>query len=136
MRKKKKPNLEYRLFILPAFDEVRRKHSTLFRLETVKEFSTFNYEIVMDTKVADRKIIWNIHGLRSPAMSLPHFGAATFTRHYEDLRGKYEFMITKLDGAENAFTLNLTEQKVTVTKSPRQRFIEILTSAKFITPTT
>ena len=134
MRKKKQGHAEYRLLIFPSFSEVTKKFSTLFRLETVKEFANFSYEIAVEERVLNNTISWKIHGLRSPQVSLPATGPAAFAKKYENLRGVYEFTITKLDGAENSFTLSILEQKVSVVKVPKHRFIKVLTSQHEMLP--
>lgn len=125
--RRKKNRLEYRLFIVPTYDEVSKKWSTLFRLETVQEFSAFQYEIAVEEKVAERRIEWRVRGLRSPAISLPHSGPALFTRKYNKLRGKYNLIIRGLDGMENEFTVDIGGRKVSLLKSPKEKFLEILT---------
>jgi len=130
---KKKQKLEYRVYVFPIYDEGSRKRSTLFRLETVEEFSAFQYEIAVEEKTADRRIEWKIRGLRSPAVTLPGTGPATFTKDYESLKGQYEFALRKLDGRENIFTLEIGEQRVSVLKAPRERFVEVLTPTEKLT---
>jgi hypothetical protein len=136
MQKRKKSLIEYRLLISRSYSEVSRKHGIVFRLETAKEFSSFNYAIAVEEQLIENTMIWKIHGLRSPAISLPATGPATFVKKYEDLKGSYLFTITKLDGAENSFILDISEQKVSVVKAPRQRFLEILIAVDELTPAT
>jgi hypothetical protein len=136
MPKRKKSPTEYRLFVFPSYSEVAKKHGIVFRLETVKEFSNFSYAIAVEERLMENTISWKIHGLRSPGISLPATGPATFVKKYENLKGVYLFTITKLDGEENTFTLNVFEQKVSVVKAPRQAFLEILTSVDELIPTT
>jgi len=136
MQKKKKSSIEYRLLISRSLSEAARKQEIVFRLETVKEFSSFNYAIAVEEQLTGDTIVWRIHGLRSPAISLPATGPATFVKKYEGLKGVYLFTLTKLDGAENTFTLDISGRKVSVIKAPKHRFIEILTSVGELTHTT
>jgi len=136
MQKRKKSQIEYRLLISRFHSEAASKQGIVFRLETVKEFSSFNYAIAVEEQLMGNTITWKIHGLRSPAISLPAIGPATFVRKYEDLKGSYVFTITKLDGAENTFALDILDQKVSVVKAPKQKFLEILTSVDELTPAT
>lgn len=133
MRKKRPTHLEYRLFILPSFSQATKKPATLFRIETVKEFANFTYEIAADEKIVGNSIVWKIRGLRSPEISLPATGPAAFSKMYENLRGVYEFAVTKLDGVENSFTINFQDQRISIIKSPKQKFIEIHTSTDELT---
>ena len=130
MRKRKRPHIEYQLFVFPSYKEVRRKATTTFRLQTTEQFSNFSYEIVVKDKVEEKKISWSIHGLRSPAVSLPSSGTAIFKKEYENLKGVHDFIITKLDGEENAFTLSLAENKVAILKSPKKPFVDIVPSGE------
>ena len=130
MKRKKRPHLEYRLFVLPSFNEVTKKYSTVFRLETIKEFSNFSYEIAVEEMIVGSSIRWKIHGLRSPGISLPSTGPAAFTKKHNNLSGMYEFTLTKLDGAENTFTFHIHDGEVSLVKSPRQKFLEIHLSLK------
>jgi hypothetical protein len=137
MQKRKKSSAEYRLFVLPSYSEVAKKQEIAFRLETVREFSNFSYAIAVEERLTGGTLTWKIHGLRSPGISLPATGPATFVKKYDNLKGVYLFSITKLDGVENTFTLDISEQGVSVVKSPKQTFLEILTApVSELTPTT
>jgi hypothetical protein len=136
MRKRKKSQIEYRLLISRFHSEAGSKQGVVFRLETVKEFSNFSYAIAVEEQLRGNTIIWKIHGLRSPAISLPATGPATFVKKYEELKGSYLFTITKLDGAENTFALDILDQKVSVVRAPKQKFLEILSSVEELTPAT
>jgi hypothetical protein len=107
----------------------------VFRLETVKEFSNFSYAIAVEEQMTEDAIIWKVHGLRAPEISLPAVGPATYEKQYENLRGVYSFTVMKLDGVENTFTLDIVDEKVSVIKTPRHRFLEILTPAHAMTST-
>jgi hypothetical protein len=133
MRKKKKSPIEYRLFIFPFRGETARKRGTVFRLETVKEFSNFSYTIAVEERLTEDAIIWKIHGLRAPEISLPATGPASYERKYENLRGVLSFTIMKLDGVENTFTLDFFNRKVSIIKAPRRGFLEVLPSAHAMT---
>jgi hypothetical protein len=129
MRKRKKSPIEYRLSIFPSHTELPMKHAMVFRLETVKEFSNFSYAIAVEERMTDDAIIWKVHGLRAPEISLPAVGPATYEKKYENLRRVHSFTIVKLDGVENTFSLDIVDEKVSVIKTPRHRFLEILTPA-------
>jgi hypothetical protein len=133
MRKRKKSPIEYRLSIFPSHGEVPMKRAMVFRLETVKEFSNFSYAIAVEEQMTGDAIIWKVHGLRAPEISLPAVGPATYDKQYQNLRGVYSFTVMKLDGVENTFTLEIVDEKVSVIKMPRHRFLEILTPAHAMT---
>ena len=130
MKKRKEAHIEYRLFVFPSYKEVTRKATTTFRLQTTEQFSNFSYEIVVKDKVEEKKLSWSIHGLRSPAVSLPSSGPAIFKKEYENLKGVHDFIITKLDGEENVFSLSLAENKIAILKSPKRPFVDIVTSGE------
>lgn len=125
MAKTNKTEVEYRLYIFPKYDELKKKVATVFHLETMEEFSNFNYVIIVKEKVQGKTIQFDIHGLKTPKIALPAFGPATFTQEYENLHGRYNFLITKLDGEANEFELNISKKEITVEKSPRRKFVEI-----------
>jgi hypothetical protein len=128
MRKKKKSQLEFRLFVYPTYNETTRKWATAFRLQTIEQFSNFTYEIVVKDTVREKTISWSIRGLQSPTVHLPGSGPASFMKEYENLKGVYEFVISKLDGAENAFTLRVASDEVAILNSPKTPFVEIIPS--------
>jgi hypothetical protein len=133
MRKKKKSPIEYRLSIFPSRGEVPMKHGMVFRLETVKEFTNFSYAIAVEEQMAGDAIVWKVHGLRAPEISLPAIGPATYEKQYENLRGVFSFTVMKLDGVENTFTLDIVDEKVSVVKTPKHRFLEIFIPAHAMT---
>ncbi len=133
MQKKKRTHIEYRLFILPSFHQATKKPTTLFRIETVKEFANFTYEIAVDEKVIGNTIAWRIRGLRSPEISLPATGPAIFSKTHENLRGVYQFVVTKLDGAENSFTMKFHDRTISIINAPKKKFIEIHTPTDELT---
>jgi hypothetical protein len=133
MRKRKKSPIEYRLSIFPSHGELPMKRSMVFRLETVKEFSNFSYAIAVEEQTIGDAIVWKVHGLRAPEISLPAVGPATYEKQYENLRGVYSFTVMKLDGVENTFTLDIVDEKVSVVKTPKHRFLEISIPAHAIT---
>jgi hypothetical protein len=126
-RKKRRP-IEYRIFILPTFGEPPGRAGIVIRLETVAEFANFSYEIAVDELVIGNKIIWNIRGLRSPEISLPASGPAVFSKSYENVRGEVELTIKKRDGTENVFALEIDGDEISVLRSPKQKFVELVRS--------
>jgi hypothetical protein len=122
---KKKPSIEYRLFIAPRYDETRKKETTLFLLETIKEFSTFRYSIVVRHTVDNKTIRLDILGLKTPEVTMPGFGPARKDIEIDDLHGTYEVSVAKLDGGENHFSLKVTKKGITVEYQPSGKFIAV-----------
>ncbi len=125
--KKIKPSIEYRLFISPRYDETRKKETILFLLETIKEFSTFKYSIVVKETVENKTIRLDILGLKTPEVTMPAFGPARKHIEIDDLHGTYDVTVAKLDGAENHFSLKVTTKGIAVEYSPSSKFITIFT---------
>lgn len=125
--KKKTPTIEYRLFISPQYDETRKKETTLFLLETIKEFSTFRYSIVVRETVKEKTIRLDILGLKTPEVTMPGFGPARKEIKIDDLHGTYDVVIAKLDGAENHFSLKVSKKSIVVEYHPAGKFISVFT---------
>ncbi len=128
MAKHKHKGLEYRMLIEPTYDETLKRHGTLFLIETVKQFSNFNYEVVVADAVEAKSIRWALHGLRAPELSMPAFGAAQFRKIYFDLRGKYLFTLRKIDGEESSFDVKISETAVQVAPPEEQSFVTVYAS--------
>ncbi len=126
--KKKKITIEYRLFISPYYNEMRKKETTLFLLETIKEFSTFRYSIVLKETVKNKTIRLDILGLQTPEVTMPAFGSARKHIELDDLHGSYNVVVSKLDGAENHFSVKITKKGVTVKFHPAGKFITVFTN--------
>ncbi len=126
-KKKKKNTVEFLLFISPQYDETRRKETTLFLLETTKEFSTFKYSIVVKETVQDKTLRFEILGLKTPEVTMPAFGPARKKITIDDLHGTYDVVVTKLDGMENHFTLKVSKRGVAVDFQPAGKFVLVFT---------
>ncbi|MDE3057718.1 MAG: hypothetical protein KGJ59_07165 [Bacteroidota bacterium] len=128
MAKKKHKGLEYRVLVTPTFDETLKKAGTLFLIETVKQFSNFNYEVVVEDHRLNETTIWSLHGLRTPELSMPSVGAAQFRKIYFDVKGKHNFILRKADGEENLFTMKISPSSVSILIQPEHLFASIYTS--------
>ncbi|HLP16071.1 MAG TPA: hypothetical protein VK470_07430 [Bacteroidota bacterium] len=127
MAAKKKSEIEYRLLVVPAYDETLQKFGTLFLVETVKQFTNFNYQILIEESFQRRTVTWKIHGLSAPAMSMPAVGGAKYHKIYFDLNGTVHFTIFKKDGQENTATLKVTPAGVKVVQLPEHPFMTVYT---------
>ncbi len=114
MAKKKHKGIEYRMLIQPVYDETLKKHGTSFLIETVKQFSNFSYEIVVDEKWDGNRLSWILHGLRAPELLMPSFGGAQYRKVYFDLKGAYTFALMKVDGEFNEITLKILPTSVAI----------------------
>jgi hypothetical protein len=124
-RRKKHRDPEYSLHVFHYVDERIRKVLQVFLVQTVKEFTSFNYEILLDVAVQDRTIQMKILGLRTTPLIMPGVGPARGRRDFTDLRGSYQLNVFKLDGATNEFQVDLTPSSITITGTPTSPFITV-----------
>ncbi len=120
--------IEYRVLITPVWQDREKITVTRVAIRTVNEFTNFRYEIVVKPVLEGRSLRLNINGLRAPQVTIPGTGPALFSVEYRDLRGDYDVTVNKLNRVENTFGITVSESLVTVTRSPRTRFVEIVTS--------
>ena len=119
--------IEYRLLVMPTYKEREKRVVTLFGLRTINEFSSFHYEIIVETDVSGKTIRLDIHGLRAPQVTIPGSGPAVFRQEFPGLHGAYSLVVKKLDKLENTFSLSISDEKVTLKESPEKRFIDVVT---------
>jgi hypothetical protein len=135
MAKKKHKGAEYRMLIQPTYDETLKKAGTMFLIETVKQFSNFSYEVVVEEAVKDKELTWALHGLRAPELLMPSFGGAQFRKIYFDMKGSYAFILKKIDGEANEFQIRILSTSVVVQGSPTRPFVSLYTSEKLFEET-
>jgi hypothetical protein len=125
MAAKQKTEIEYRLLVVPAYDETLQKHGTLFLVETVKQFTNFNYQILVEEEYRKRTVTWKIHGLSAPAMSMPAVGGARFDKIYFEMIGTVHFTLIKKDGQENTVTVKVGPNGVKIVDLPPHPFLNV-----------
>ncbi|HEX2961640.1 MAG: hypothetical protein ACM3UR_01860 [Bacteroidota bacterium] len=110
---KKEDKIEY--VCKPAFkyDETLRKLFYLVRLETIAEFTSFAYEISVDSHIdrKEREIEITILGLQTNMSYLPNIARAKADCLFEDLIGEYTVHVIKQDGAINSAVFNFNIYK-------------------------
>ena len=119
--------IEYRILIAPGFNEEGKEVVTRVAVRTVSEFTSFRYEIVVESAVSERTIHLDIRGLRAPQVSLPSSGPAVFETELPKLRGAYDVIVAKPNRETNEFSITVSEKSVTVKKNPENKFVEIVT---------
>jgi len=124
-RRKKHRNPEYSLHVFHYFDERVRKVLQVFLVQTVKEFTSFNYEILLDVAIQDRTIQMKILGLRTTPLIMPGVGPARGRRDFTNLHGSYQLNVFKLDGETNEFQVNLTPSSISISGTPASPFITV-----------
>jgi hypothetical protein len=128
MAKKTRKGGEYRMLIQPTYDETLKKAGTLFLIETVKQFSSFSYEVVVEETREEKQLTWALHGLRAPELLMPSFGGAQFKKVYFDLKGIQTFILKKIDGEVNEFKLKISPSSVAVQTIAGTPFVSVYTT--------
>jgi hypothetical protein len=93
---KKKRASEYKLFIFRGIDDETKQPAVVFLVQTVKQFVNFNYQVLLDSKVKEKRIELSVRGLQAPEIALPAIGPATGTVELPNLVGHYTLRIRKL----------------------------------------
>ncbi len=125
-KSKKAEEFEYRLTLAPHTNERRQQPTILLTIETTKAFASFRYELSIKELSEKRSLHFKILGLKAPQLSLPASGTAQFTREYDDLHGKYEITVERLDGKTNTFSVSITQKNIKILSSPKNPFIEVI----------
>lgn len=122
-RRKKKVEPEYRLRVFHYHDERQSTKGVVFSIETVKEFVSFQYEVLLEEERNGHEISFRILGLHTPTSVMPAVGPARGVRIFENLKGKYRIRIAKPDGPEDEFLLRVDNTVVELIQSPDRPFI-------------
>ncbi|MBI3585705.1 MAG: hypothetical protein HY088_01080 [Ignavibacteriales bacterium] len=127
MATKRQKEPEYTLNIFRHREERTNTTGIVFLVQTVKEFTNFKYEILLNGGLKGKSFELNILGLRTTPLIMPGVGPAIGRKDFPNLKGSYALVVTKLDGETNQFQLELSAQKITVKKAPPQVFIRVST---------
>ncbi len=113
---KKKAVIEYKCKSYFRWDEAKRKQFCVLLLETVKEFSTFNYFITTTININKNNIDIVIAGLTSKQNYYTEVCPARSEILLENLFGNYTVNIIKQDGSINSavYDFNLYMKKITL----------------------
>ena len=122
---KKHREPEYRLNIYRGSDPKTREEGWLFYVRTVKEFVSFNYEILLSGTTHDRAITVQINGIHAPLMVMPGVGPAKGVIVFKDLQGEYTLSVKKLHRELNTFTLSVGPERARVEQGPPHPFITV-----------
>ncbi len=122
-RQKKKVEPEYRLRVFHYHDERQSRTGVAFSIETVKEFVSFQYEVLLEDERSGHEISFRILGLHTPNSVMPAVGPARGVRIFENLKGKYRIRIAKPDGPVDEFLVKVGSSVVELLQSPDQPFI-------------
>ncbi len=123
---KEQATREYRLSITSVPSERAQRCTTMFLLETTRQFASFRYDLAVREWVQGNTIRLTVTGLKTPHLSFPTNGPAQFRQEYDNLRGTYEIVIEGLDHKVNAFTVEIEGASARVVKQPANPFVELL----------
>jgi hypothetical protein len=121
--KKKRRDPEYALHVFHHEDERTGKTSVAFLVRTVKDFTSFNYEILLDAAIDGRTIRLKILGLRTTPLIMPGIGPARGMKEFGNLSGSYLLTVFKPDGDTNEFRLDVDASRITLEGIPPKPFI-------------
>jgi hypothetical protein len=124
-RRKKHRDPEYSLHVFHHLDERTHRALQVFLVQTIKEFTSFNYEILLDAVMRERLIQLKILGLRTTPLIMPGVGPATGHRDFTNLRGSYNLIVMKLDGETNDFQVDVAPSQIEIQGSPAHPFITV-----------
>lgn len=130
--KRKRRDPEYALHVFHHEDERTSKKSVAFLVRTVKDFTSFNYEILLDASVTERTIRLKILGLRTTPLIMPGIGPARGMREFDKLSGSYVLNVIKPDGETNEFQLRVEPNRITLDGSPPRPFILIYSDPVYL----
>jgi hypothetical protein len=123
MARRKHHDPEYVLHVFHHLDERTQQKSIAFVLKTTKEFTNFNYQILLEASLYSNTILLRVLGLQTTPLTMPGVGAARGRVDFVDLRGSYILNVGKLDGETNQFRLHITPTKILVEEAPSQPFV-------------
>ncbi len=123
MSEKKKHEPEYTLHILYTTHPETGGAATAFVVQTVREFVSFMYDIPLESAIRGQEVNISIRGLRVPENLVPGKGQARGVFYHRRLKGRYDILITNVDGAVNKFEATFGPKDIDVTKASRKPFI-------------
>ncbi len=121
-------SVEFKLLIEHFNDPLTKRSGIVFLFRTSEEFRNFVYELVIENKKEDSRILFNIVGLKTPMTDFPRPGPALCRCEMEDLKpGKYTVIVDRRGKQLNQFLISINK-RIKVLRSTRQgKFIEVTT---------
>lgn len=103
---RKNPEYEYNCRIYFHRDKASGSQKYRIELETIKQFSTLNYEISCKAVKSKKNIEIRILGLKAKNDYISHVQPASAYIDFEDLYGEFNISIIKKDGTVNSAVVN------------------------------
>ncbi len=112
----KPDKIEYTCKALFNFDELTKKQQYIFAIETSAVFTSFAYEVSVDSFKEKDQIYIVIKGLKALPNLAPRVMPARTDIIFEDLMGEYTVNIVKQDGAMNSgiFKFNIYNKDIKI----------------------
>ncbi len=123
MNEKKKHEPEYTLHVLNTKHPETGTDVTAFIIRTVREFVSFSYDIPLESTIKGQEIDISIRGLRVPENLVPGKGQANGVCYHRRLKGKYDVLVTNVDGVVNKFEVTFGPKEIGVKRASRKPFI-------------
>jgi hypothetical protein len=124
-RSRRRPKPEFSLNIFQGTDPKTRRQGWIFLVQTVKEFVSFNYEIVLSATVEKNAITLHISGIHAPLMVMPGLGPAKGWVLIDDIVGSYTLTVRKLNKEVNDFRIVIGSDGLEVHGKSQQPFVTI-----------
>ena len=118
----------YRLTIGSRIDERDRKPLTVFTLETMREFTSFQYDLVVRELFTGDALRFAITGLTPPDISMRRGGPARYSRELSDLNGTYDITVEGLDKKEETFAVRINGRSIELLHAPPRSFVQVMIS--------
>lgn len=115
----------YNLHIFTQYDDTLKKNFIVFRIETVKEFENYVYEIDVNFFQRGNELIFRMRGLKPIKIYLPGGGRAFYEKKIECLQGNFKVEIIGINKKVNSFEININDDLVKIITYPRDSFLNI-----------
>ena len=127
-RNRSDSGVEFKLLIERFTEELPRRSGVVFLFRTSEQFQNFVYELVIESKIEDKKIFFNIMGLKTPLSDFPRPGPAICRCEFQDLKqGDYTVIVHRRGKQVNQFKVSLKNTPKLLKSSSEDRFIEVFT---------
>lgn len=115
----------YNLHIFTHYDSLLNKTFVVFRIETVREFEIYKYEIDVNFFQRGNELIFRMRGLKPAKLYLPGGGKAFFEKKLEKLQGNFKVEIIGINKKINSFEINVQEDLIKIITYPKEPFLNI-----------
>lgn len=122
------PGVEFRLLIERFNHDLPKRSGVAFIFRTSEQFQNFVYELVVQSEKTERKIVFNIMGLRTPMSDFPRPGPALCRCEFDDLKqGEYTIVIDRRGKQVNQFKVSINKYPKLLRSTQQDKFIEVFT---------